>query len=144
MNMQHTKEPWRFGTYYDLPIYGGESGMEWVFCIAEGSTYKAADVRRIVECVNACAGIETDKLEAVAFLSPHLPDGAKDAAIELAEFRMQRDKLADSIRSLLPFLETHGQVKDYASLNDGRASDFGTASLKAREALAEVEGGAAC
>ena len=37
---------------------------------------------------------------------------------------------------LLPYLSTQVQLLDYASLNEGRASGFDTASVKAREALA--------
>lgn len=37
--------------------------------------------------------------------------------------------------ALLPYLSTEAQLLDYASLNEGRASGFDTASVKARAAL---------
>lgn len=45
-------------------------------------------------------------------------------------------ELAGAAESMLPYLSTEDQLLDYASLNDGRAAGFDTASVKMRKALA--------
>jgi hypothetical protein len=44
-------------------------------------------------------------------------------------------QLREALQGLEPYLSTEEQMLDYASLNDGRASGFGVASLNARAAL---------
>jgi len=60
---QHTEEPWHVDTPLGhLSIFSAEGN-----CIIP--TYpgiKAANARRIVACINACAGIPTEALEAFA------------------------------------------------------------------------------
>lgn len=46
--------------------------------------------------------------------------------------------LYEALIALLPYLSTEAQLLDYASLNEGRASGFDVASVKARAALALV------
>lgn len=46
--------------------------------------------------------------------------------------------LYEAVMALLPYLSDRTQLLDYASLNEGRASGFDIASVKAREALALV------
>lgn len=50
------------------------------------------------------------------------------------------DELVKALEALEPHLNTEAQMLDYASLNEGRASDFGVASMKARRALALAKG----
>lgn len=58
---EHTEEPWRVaeeGRY--VRVYAG------AFLLAEYSAdnvYAVANARRIVACVNACAGMPTDEIE---------------------------------------------------------------------------------
>lgn len=66
----HTPEPWRASDY---ATSGGSSGacimvgddtvLDLPYCEAWSSEVQDANARRIVACVNACAGIPTDKLE---------------------------------------------------------------------------------
>lgn len=144
---EHTKEPWRVGQFHSVlgKISETEIFDSEIFADVIASTRTApmhpeakANARRIVACVNACAGIETEKLEAVAFLSPHLPDGHKDAAIEIAALRTQRDELLAAAKKLLPFLTSQGEMLDAAALNDGRACDFDMASVAMREAITKA------
>lgn len=46
--------------------------------------------------------------------------------------------LYEALKALLPYLTDKTQLLDYASLNEGRASGFDVASVKAREAIALV------
>ena len=63
--MSHTKEPWRIG----LPPPNGEqtigdlTGMMVAVTTTGHGVESKENARRIVACVNACAGIPTDVLE---------------------------------------------------------------------------------
>ena len=59
---------------------------------------------------------------------------ARDTIVE------QRDKALDALAALEPYLTTEAQMLDSASLNEGRASSYDTASIKARKVLAEARG----
>lgn len=138
---EHTKEPWNVnftridGAIVRWHIAGKPYGSAYPVCehVLEESlsdrgpnaSEQIENARRIVACVNACAGIKTEKLEAVAFLSPHLPDGLKDKAIDYAELLQQRDKLLAALNDLL-------NVGDSVTFQQ-RARD------KARVIIAEIE-----
>jgi len=67
---EHTKEPWRIDKY-DAIIAGGETlNIGATVSIPMGSGERKdrgmANARRIVACVNACAGVETEWLERCA------------------------------------------------------------------------------
>ncbi len=76
MGDQHSKEPWRVGKSGDSVVCDDATGVRFpALDDAELNHYggqlvcesvSAADQRRIVACVNACAGISTEALEAVA------------------------------------------------------------------------------
>ncbi len=118
---KHTKEPWilrdgddmecekvittkiRDNTHV-IPIVQIET--DWT---GKVGIEQKENARRIIACVNACAGIETDKLEAVAFLYPHLPAGLKDSAIEYSEIKSQRDELIAAIKQTL---DENGHLAD--------------------------------
>jgi hypothetical protein len=75
MNVEHAPEPWEVGRNRDdgcliLDATGHEVAIATWRCIP--------DARRIVACANACAGIDTEVLEA-------LPDDAEAFARLLAE-----------------------------------------------------------
>lgn len=59
---EHTKEPWHTGKNHNAErfIYG-EDGWAIAECV-QTKDKMFANASRIVACVNACAGIETDEL----------------------------------------------------------------------------------
>ncbi len=57
--MKHTKEPWK--AEFHLKIEPNAK-MYWVNGVTSVGTENVADVERIVACVNACTGIETEQL----------------------------------------------------------------------------------
>lgn len=74
MNKLHTKEPWHVGdTKNGASFIYGEDGWAIAECLqTKGS--REANARRIVACVNRCAGISNELLEtstdlATAFMS---------------------------------------------------------------------------
>lgn len=58
-----------------------------------------------------------------------------DVLVRLANQSVAFDRLVEALETLEPYLATKADMLDYASLNEGRASGFDTASMKAREAL---------
>ena len=85
---------------------------------------QAANVRRIVACVNACAGIRTEALE----LRVHMLQAGDD---EIAALRQQRDKLLAALKSAKHMLE-----RDY--IDDAKMAVI----EKCDAAIEAVEGGA--
>lgn len=59
-----------------------------------------ANARRIVACVNACAGIETDVLEAF--------NGTVPAVLEFYKLTNQRDELLAALEKLTDYAERNG------------------------------------
>lgn len=87
--MSHTKEPWSFSPAENGLEWGVEAG-KWGVAIcadAPGDGTSEANARRIVACVNACAGIPTDDLE-------RCPSGGLFHLTDMAnEVVKQRDNL---------------------------------------------------
>lgn len=117
MSEQHTQEPWKF-----IDVIGGCSvyaGRREVLRYSfSPDAENKANARRIVACVNACAGIPTDDLE----MSPHL------GIFHLAEFSnnivMQRDKLLDALKTVINNLsddDEEGLLEHVSYIKDARA-----------------------
>ena len=97
--MKHTPEPWVLFEVGDGRPHlcpASESDKMSILTIAEedgvtfACVYKDDDARRIVACVNACAGME-------------------DPAAEIAELKLQRDELLAALRSSVETIEwMHG------------------------------------
>ena len=101
--MNHTKEPWKavtggrcdpeviITTQDRIDNHKGEiCGMDVEFSGPHGDEQKA-NARRIVTCVNALAGVETDYLEKY---------GLPDFAQKISDLTEQRDKLLDALNLL--------------------------------------------
>ncbi len=126
MEQQHTQEPWFIGT----PPPNGEQtiGTHYGLMVAVATTGASvsseANARRIVACVNACAGISNDVLEQYAALMPaveHCKELEKQRDELLAELEFQRD------RNYNPF-EPDCQSNNYKRLCDAIASGKGGAA----------------
>ena len=89
------------------------------------SMNRIEDARRIVACVNACAGLPTEQLES----SP--PGGVLNGVAGLIA---QRDELLAALEIIAASEEFHG---------DSFVCDFGTLQGVARAAIAKAKGGAA-
>lgn len=98
---KHTKEPWRVGDRIKSGVLKGEIVIEDQYgeCIAhvyEGGSDDEGDARRIVACVNACAGYTTELLEQEG-------QGCMDKMIRHAlgaveTLEQQRDELLSALR----------------------------------------------
>lgn len=113
----HTKEPWRvrdesekgFGVWVDAPeaMVSNPGGRSYPRQILEDEEYpeKLADARRIVACVNACAGVPTEILQ--SWLNP--PDGQMGLPHgpwhrHLVALGAERAELLAALEGVLPFL----------------------------------------
>lgn len=78
----HTTEPWEQDTYGDIRDANG----------SPVNMYARENRPRIVACINACAGIETEKLEGM-----HVDDAIHDIAVD----SLIETKRADAAEALL-------------------------------------------
>ena len=91
---EHTKEPWeavnRGDDYADDIDATNESGHQVTLALSVGKV----NARRIVACVNACAGLSNDAL-----------DGgwtAADLSAYAKQLEQQRDELLEALEKCLP------------------------------------------
>ncbi len=118
--MSHTKEPWSFSPAENGLEWGVEAG-KWGVAIcadAPGDGTSEANARRIVACVNACAGIPTDDLE-------RCPSGGLFHLADMAnEVVKQRDELLAALEDamiMIGRIKKHCQITDNAGYTlDGR------------------------
>lgn len=114
----HTPTPWKISNYRPYNIIARDP---------DESTFKVGD----------------DKFSTlVSVHGEHLAANAAFIVEAVNSYDSLRDRcnaLEVALRGLLPYLSTEAQLLDYASMNEGRASGFDMASVKAREALAEGE-----
>ena len=133
---KHTPEPWEFG-YGQTREFGMCLGIglnsvpDWhvVAVVSPADSVNHADeanARRIVACVNACAGIETGHLEKY---------GLPDFAQKISDLREQRDEL---LAALKRFMDSHEECTDF----DGFIAQIVSMAdyHQAQEAIARVKG----
>ena len=133
---KHTPEPWVFG-YGQTREFGMCLGIglnsvpDWhvVAVVSPADSVNHADeanARRIVACVNACAGIETGHLEKY---------GLPDFAQKISDLREQRDEL---LAALKRFMDSHEECTDF----DGFIAQIVSMAdyHQAQEAIARVKG----
>jgi hypothetical protein len=109
--MSHTKEPW---IYTRIEAQSGSDNHEpysvWLFdkgprSVRIGNTtfIHADDMRRIVACVNACAGISTEELEKASEDPKHkdlIFNGAK-LILAKRDAEEQRDELLELLQEIV-------------------------------------------
>lgn len=148
--MAHTQEPWKFLEQGDADEYCivTEDGLKWVIAFRINGEMmpdmQRANARRIVACVNACAGISNETLESgvlpknfsARVVIPKLEQERNAAWEELRKIRevikanpeestfdevvkvvSQRDKLTEALSD---FVSDHENISD-GTLNFGRA-----------------------
>ena len=90
--MEHTKEPWSYDGHSGIAAVGSDQFNGGYFTAEVMGPDKDANARRIVACVNACAGIPTEELERGPTNIVELMDKAWN---EIAHLTKQRDKLVE-------------------------------------------------
>lgn len=89
--MEHTKEPWRV----ELSWITGSDGKRITCptaCMSRDDDENEANERRIVACVNACAGVATEELEQSGFVAGLVE--------RLEEKERQRDALQEELENI--------------------------------------------
>lgn len=101
MQEKHTKEPWLISEYdrNGEPILTNDEGFDVAYAAAYSDMPSTENARRIVACVNACAGIDTDCLAGMGtgtFLRQ------RDRAYEERLLRDEMLEMLEQARAALP------------------------------------------
>ena len=146
--MSHTKEPWSFSPAENGLEWGVEAG-KWGVAIcadAPGDGTSEANARRIVACVNACAGIPTDDLE-------RCPSGGLFHLADMAnEVVKQRDELLAALNDAVQIAKVaheywdrdqDSKVGKYLMALAGNLPGYSALTDGVHKAIASVNGSAA-
>lgn len=96
---EHTKEPWRTGRQGSVvadepvPEISGSEDVAYYGGHLVAESVAPRNVRRIVACVNACAGLTTEFLEA-----PDLSFAPAHTAAKMTEIELERDQLLAALK----------------------------------------------
>lgn len=98
-DIKHTQEPWKAVSnkfYWEIH---GDTGQIGDVCASNfnGTNNGEANSRRIVACVNACAGIDTETLESISNHPTHIEQNSAFIA-ELDRVKAQRDELLAALK----------------------------------------------
>lgn len=123
----HTPEPWRVGRPFtvvsDTPVpeMGGSDAVEYYGGHLIGESIIEENARRIVACVNACAGMT-------------------NPAEEIAELKQQRDELMEALDAFSNYIHAEQCSTDGpVHYSDGQLTGL---AIMARKAIAKAKGGA--
>lgn len=97
-----------------------------------------ANARRIVACVNACAGISTEQLEAAGTIAVECQD---EAQAELLKATEQRDNLPAALENILAITYDSRGVAGYHLNGDIAEWDSFQEIAEAEAVIAEAKGG---
>ena len=114
---KHTPEPWDYGDCQNVTDANGKTVVADGIAFATGvPSEESKDVsRRIVACVNACAGIPTEQLEAgcvkrlVKALRRELDREARRYDKTPGASKFFRENNAETIAAVAPFQKESGQ-----------------------------------
>lgn len=126
---KHTSEPWK---YDDTDIIDAAPNMIATTDISHSDLSVGeckANARRIVACINACAGVPIDVLESGAYVSP------KILQFQVSVLKKQRDELLAALNEIANWLVCGG----IASAED-MAQSFPTMLQITESAIARVKG----
>lgn len=162
---EHTKETWRVGRLshprdyktvqetvgpHDVVVDTETGPYVLASCNMNFTNDAKANARRIVACVNACAGIETHELELmIGDLSIHnqitnkLPEKLTPKA---TEYRRQRDELLSALEGLhtvcsLVLGGKDGKQHAYFETRNGHFVEATSAMIATEEAITKAKGG---
>jgi hypothetical protein len=127
--MTHTKEPWQvnFSDSTQICDCDGESrGCAPIAVMADGDDDAEANARRIVACVNACAGLGTEALDSRFGIAREMWEVADDRLARIHMVVRQRDKLLEASKTAL----------DWITAQNGYPA---AVSDRLYEAIAEIE-----
>lgn len=145
---RHTKEPWMISAPQSGYITSPSDDYQIICAVHEWEEDGAllqkfknseANARRIVACVNACAGLSTESLENTSGLNELYGDMQKERDVQMSKriiAEQQRDELLEALYRAIPFVEDH--------LDDGRYYKHGKVKAVVqylKQAIKNAEGG---
>lgn len=117
--MSHTEEPWVLEKSRPWVIQPSRPSFDWIASVQVSNVQNWEDnARRIVACVNACAGIPTEQLQ----IEPYLGSVSYN-------MRMRAEKQCDQ------FAEVFNMARICAESHAGRADGCGDLARKLLAAL---------
>lgn len=138
---KHTPEPWEYscgaifqerGSVSIAKTHGAELFQGAMTDRDAISERIKEDARRIVACVNACAGMETEILENMTILGNTLLDRLDLRKRREAELKSQRDEMLEALEAITGGLETSTKPECLSRIHK-----------IAEDAIAKAKGGAA-
>jgi hypothetical protein len=153
----HTKEPWVAVEGIIYPSNGREDGEDWIADLRSAGNTDANE-RRIVACVNACAGLDSELLENIditgglveRFALLNQTERQRDEALakcvrlerELDRANGFHERLAEQRDELLAALKGMVEVAEFGLTLFGNTTppDADGPLIQARAAIAKVEG----
>ena len=145
----HTPEPWSLleagdSIKHQVPVSSDRTSILTIAtegAIAFGAVYSADDARRIVACVNACEGMETEHLENQSMLGETLLDRFNLLKIEAGKLTKQRDELLEALEAFSNYIHAEQCSTDGpVHYSDGQLTAL---AVMARKAIAKAKGCAA-
>lgn len=139
--MEHSKEPWTVGSKVDRAIYGADGAVVAMCDSLYEAASDSANARRIVACVNACAGLDTALLENITMLG----DTLKDRIDVLRNEANQRDQLLAALESMLEIYENPAPFsgktgEERMIILEQQSAKVHAATSAARDAITTVKG----
>lgn len=130
---KHTPEPWKIANGRKTDLYMGwdtiigisEDGDKFVLCRVNANYEELGktNARRIVACVNACAGIETDTLESEGSIAEIIASKRTRIAELEAELAAERAKV-EQLRGVLDIArEAMSERRSYADMWEYKYGD---------------------
>lgn len=153
----HSPEPWSIfeigenNVHFCLAFEGGRKSILTMVDDSGDSlpaVFKDDDARRIVACVNACEGIDTETLE---FVDGAARQAVSDIAVDVSvvhEARKQRDELLSALELMVLIHDEpsgfEGKFgKDLDDAISAQKEKIDARLMVARAAIAKAKGGAA-
>lgn len=142
MEQKHTPEPWRTDGGYSWGKQGGQFAVcndNDALMVTTAVGNDGANARRVVACVNACEGIETDRLE--KFLGAETQRSIIRMSGSLAEITRQRDELLAALERLSFAAECRDNTMGDACRLIAVKAELVAANRQAINAIANAKGG---
>ena len=121
---EHTPEPWRIGTPppNGEQTIGNEKGLMVAVATTGHGVSSKANARRIVACVNACAGMTNEQIDNVCMISGSLLNRFGEQMAYLGQVEKQRDDLLAALKRVSLELGIDGLLPEWEFVGEAIAS----------------------
>ena len=130
--MEHTKEPWECSEHkFNAPPFEGTLDHECGIYPPDGESGPVAiasgknDARRIVACVNACAGVTTEELEHGGFVAGLVEriERLKDAMRDFVENGYSRERAIYEVAMITALTDATDVAPEWPKVGAGTTAE---------------------